>query len=149
MVDPAVADFWVSWQDDAALADEVITGADQAIAWGRERADIVFIRLGHSVGTSFTAGDVTPPEEVDPDPEPQWPPPPWPPTKPTEGWWYPPSRPTVDEVAAKARELASGQIDQAAAREWAEVMICVHPPDDTELIRALWALRGTDEPMNR
>jgi len=38
MVDPAVTDFWVSWQDDRALEDEVIRGADAAIRWGQERS---------------------------------------------------------------------------------------------------------------
>jgi hypothetical protein len=42
MVDPDNALFWVSWQDDAALEDEFVNGADAAITWGRERAS----RLG-------------------------------------------------------------------------------------------------------
>ena len=56
MVDPATAVFWVSWQDDAPLADDNVVGAEAAISWGRERADRVLIRLGHSEDTYFSAG---------------------------------------------------------------------------------------------
>ena len=53
MVDPETSRFWVSWQihdaekgEGGVLEDAEIVGADAAIAWGRERADEVFIRLG-------------------------------------------------------------------------------------------------------
>lgn len=102
------------------------------------------IRLGHSDGTYFSAGDDHPRTTED-EALPRWPPT----EPPAGGWWYPPPPPTIDEVAAKARKLDAGEIDQETAREWAEVMLIVHRPDDAELIRALWTLRGTDEPMNR
>lgn len=83
MVDPETSLFWVSWQDETA--DDVvesrddIVGAEAAIAWGRERADVVVIRLGHRGDTYFSAGDI-------PDPSM----PPWPPrTPPAEGWFTP------------------------------------------------------------
>jgi hypothetical protein len=83
MVDPARATFWASWQTgDRALEDVEIVGAEEAIAWGNERADVVYIRLGHTDGTYFSAGAA---EENDLD-EP--PPPRWPPAgPPPEGWW--------------------------------------------------------------
>ena len=49
MVDPEASRFWVSWQihdpmneEGGVLEDAEIVGADAAIAWGRERADVVF-----------------------------------------------------------------------------------------------------------
>ena len=63
LADPASSVFWASWQpnDEAArragLVENVeIVGADAAIAWGRERSDVVRIRLGHHSGTYFSAG---------------------------------------------------------------------------------------------
>ncbi len=88
MVDPAVAAFRVSWQDegDGRLLEEAeVVGAEAAIAWGRERSPLVWISLGRTVDTSFSAGDEHPwdddPEEAIPH---------WPPTEPPpEGWWHP------------------------------------------------------------
>lgn len=154
MVDPRTTDFWVSWQDNASLADEVIGGADAAIEWGRLRADKVLIRLGHSQGTYFSAGAVRPADDEDDEDDDVGVIPDWPPVEPPpDGWWYPPPVPTLADVAAKTQQVSAGELDQATAREWAEVMFCVLPPDvlgaDPDLIRALWALRGTDEPINR
>jgi hypothetical protein len=79
MVDPATAVFWVSWQDDALLENADVVGADAAIAWGRERADRILIRLGHSDGTCFSAGS----DETQDLPK-------WPPSStPPEGWFTP------------------------------------------------------------
>jgi hypothetical protein len=147
MLDPAVSDFWVSWQDRAALADDVITGAENAIAWGRERSETILIRLGHSSGTYFSAGTKLPDPSDEWLDEP-WPPPPWPPQEPPEGWWYPPPLPTLNEVAEEARKLAAGEIRQHSAREWAEVRLLAHALDEPELMRALWKLRGTDDPID-
>src|SRR5581483_12010400 len=89
MLDPRATEFWVSWQDGQLLEDDIIFGAEAAIRWGRDRSDMVLIRLGHSHGSYFSAGTKHPeaqPEEAQP-----WPPPPWPPdAPPPEGWWYPP-----------------------------------------------------------
>ncbi|HZT92523.1 MAG TPA: hypothetical protein VFA05_10840, partial [Gaiellaceae bacterium] len=68
MVDPDGADFWVSWQDEGVLEDDIFRGADAAIDWGRKRSTIVLIRLGHSRGTYFSAGAERPPVSED-DPE--------------------------------------------------------------------------------
>jgi hypothetical protein len=87
MVDPATARFWVSWQDEEAtmaIEDDDILGADAAIAWGRERADVVLIRLGHREDTYFSAG-ATYPESEDDEPMPIWPPA----GPPPEGWFTP------------------------------------------------------------
>jgi hypothetical protein len=62
MVDPETSLFWVSWENDAE--DDVgewrddIVGAEAAITWGRERADVVVIRLGHTGDTYFSAGEI-------------------------------------------------------------------------------------------
>jgi hypothetical protein len=83
MVDPKTSLFWVSWQEDAAddvieFRDDIV-GAEAAIAWGRRRADVVVIRLGHTGDTYFSAGER-------PDPSvPSWPPQ----TSPPEGWFRP------------------------------------------------------------
>jgi hypothetical protein len=55
-VDPKTAIFWSSWQDDGVLEDAEIAGADSAVAWGRARSDRVFIRLGHTEDTYYSAG---------------------------------------------------------------------------------------------
>jgi hypothetical protein len=82
LVDPEGTLFWASWQHDVeGLLDNVdIRGADAAIAWGRERASVVLIRLGSDENTFFSAGD---------EPRPELPA--WPPSAPPEGWWTPPS----------------------------------------------------------
>jgi hypothetical protein len=77
MVDPETSLFWVSWQENEPddPVDDEIRGAEAAIAWGRERADVVFIRLGHDGDTYFSAGVVHPgPDEYDDAPLPEWPP---------------------------------------------------------------------------
>jgi hypothetical protein len=78
MVDPTTSWFWVSWQDDEPIENEDVLGAEAAIAWGRERADRVAIRLGHTADTYFSAG-------IRPTGDPQWPPLRVPP----EGWFTP------------------------------------------------------------
>jgi hypothetical protein len=89
LVDPASACFWVSWQHETEglLGDVDIVGADAAIAWGRQRSEVVRIRLGDFENTYFSAGD----EHV--DDLPLWPPEGPPPggwwSPPTDGWWPP------------------------------------------------------------
>jgi hypothetical protein len=87
MVDPETSRFWVSWQihdaekgEGGVLEDAEIVGADAAIAWGRERADEVFIRLGDTGDTDFSAGAV-----AGDDPIPRWPPS----GPPSDGWFHP------------------------------------------------------------
>ena len=87
MVDPTVARFWASWQDDAldgpaALLEDVdLESADAAIAWGWARAEIVLIRLGHRGDTYFSAGSSQPQD----DSMSAWPPA----SPPPDGWWSP------------------------------------------------------------
>ena len=47
MADPATSTFWASWQhhDDGLLGDADVVGAEAAITWGRERAQVIRIRL--------------------------------------------------------------------------------------------------------
>jgi hypothetical protein len=86
MVDPETSTFWASWQnDERALEDVDIVGAENAIAWGRERADVVMIRLGHRGDTYFSAGAVYDPDDSDEPPHPAWPP-----LGPPPGGWYTP-----------------------------------------------------------
>lgn len=86
MVDPETATFWASWQTgEEALEDVDIVGAENAIGWGRERADVVYIRLGHRGDTYFSAGDSEEEGDFD-DP----PPPRWPPAGPPSGGWFEP-----------------------------------------------------------
>jgi hypothetical protein len=82
MVDPQRSVFLLSWQDwdDKAKRGELIesggeiTGAEAAIAWGRERCDRVLIRLGHTDDTHFSAGDVHLTRGQDGWAYPTWPP---------------------------------------------------------------------------
>jgi hypothetical protein len=82
LVDPIGTLFWASWKHDeeGLLGDADIRGAEAAIAWGRERAKVVLIRLGKYENTYFSAGD-----------EPLRDMPSWPPSVPPAGWWTPPS----------------------------------------------------------
>lgn len=84
MVDPVNTAFWASWESDAHLENVHVLGAAEAMAWGRQRANRVLIRLGHTSESYFCAGD-------EPDNDlPRWPPAP----APAEGWWS-----AVDPVA--------------------------------------------------
>src|SRR5512133_3332565 len=77
MVDPATARFWVSWQDDDlddAIEKDDILGAESAVAWGRERTDVVLIRLGHRSDTYYSAGAVHEEPEDEEERLPIWPP---------------------------------------------------------------------------
>jgi len=97
MVDPSAFVFSVVWEDwdESTQEGELIdhgemTGAEAAIAWGRERSDIVLIRLAHSEEYYFSAGRVQPPDRAYP---------PWPPSEaPPAGWWTP----SDEAVAAEA-----------------------------------------------
>ena len=82
LVDPDRTRFWVSWQHETEglLGDVDIVGAEAAIEWGRERSEVIRIRLGSYANTYFSAGD----ERVDDLPL-------WPPEEPSPGeWWSPP-----------------------------------------------------------
>jgi hypothetical protein len=81
LVDSSTTLFWVSWQhdDEGVLADLDVVGADAAIAWARERADSVYVRLGSSEQTYFSAGGHRSAEML-----------PWPPETPAQGWWTAP-----------------------------------------------------------
>jgi hypothetical protein len=90
MVEPASSLFWVSWQawDEAKgrqehFENDLIVGAEPAIRWGRDRAEVVLIRLGT---TYFSAGD----RVLSEDPWDGTPLPPWPPAEPPEGWFVMP-----------------------------------------------------------
>jgi hypothetical protein len=95
MVDPAITCFWASWQEVDPGENVDIVGAEAAIEWGRQRSDVVRIRLGDSENTYFSAGD----KHVDDLPL-------WPPEVPPGGWWTPPPggwRPPVDTTADRFR----------------------------------------------
>ena len=77
MVDPANTAFWASWEYKGNMEDVHVLGAAEAIAWGRQRASRVLIRLGHTRESYFSAGD-----ESD-DGLPRWPPA----SAPSAGWW--------------------------------------------------------------
>jgi hypothetical protein len=112
LVDPEAAELWVSWQDDDPLQDEVVHGASAAVAWGRERSDVVMIRLGHHEGSYLSAGDRHPADE---EGVPHWPPV----EPPPEGWWMPPPIPTLEDVAAVVEQVERGDLDAAEAAAWA------------------------------
>jgi hypothetical protein len=85
MVNPETALFSASWQTPEQVLEDVdIVGAEAAIAWGQERADVVLIRLGHRGDTYFSAGSIHKEYLADPDePMPIWPPS----GPPPEGWF--------------------------------------------------------------
>ena len=115
MIDPRTGRFWASWQDEdvmCSLGDPDFDGAEAAIVWGRERAGEVYILLGHTDDTSFSAGSVHPQGEG------AWPI--WPPAAPPPGgWWAPPAAPTREDVRAVVAEVARGERSAQAAAAWA------------------------------
>jgi hypothetical protein len=119
MVDPAGSRFWASWQDegeDDALEHVEIEGAEAAIAWGRERASVVWIRLGHRGDTYFSAGDEHLAfDEPGDEPVPSWPPA----APPQEGWWSPLQSPTRAEVQRVVDEVAKGERSEKSGAGWA------------------------------
>jgi len=115
LVDPEMSAFYVSWQESDTdtrrgelLEDAgVITGAETAIAWGRERSDRVLIRLSHSDQGQFSAGRVQLTESKGGGREfPAWPPI----SPPPDGWWTP-----SDEAAAWEEAVASARREAAGA----------------------------------
>jgi len=136
MIEPYGAAFWVSWQNDHALEDAVVTGADAAVRWGRERTAVVMIRLGHIEASYFSAGDEHPAKDV----------PEWPPSRPpAEGWWQPPPPPTHDEVRDVATRVERHDLTATDAGAWAEERLQVHASylaeQDMEAFRMLCSLR--------
>lgn len=117
MIDPDTGLFWASWQDEsepAALEDVELVGAEAAIAWDRERSEIVYIRLGHRGDTYFFAGSGVQPESDD-EPVPVWPPTGAPPG----GWWEPPTVPSLAEIEGVAAEVEAGTRSAKDAALWA------------------------------
>jgi hypothetical protein len=125
MVDPAHSRFWVSWQAEDKneetydlLEHAEIDGADPAIAWGRQRASVVWIRLGHRGDTYFSAGEHHADDDTDNEPVPHWPPA----GPPAGGWWTPPEPPpppTRADGLAVIAELANGTRSEESAAAWA------------------------------
>jgi hypothetical protein len=115
MIDPVTGMFWASWQDEsAALEDIELVGAEAAIAWGRERSQIVYIRLGHRGDTYFFAGSGVQPKSDD-EPLPVWPPA----EPPPGGWWEPPKCPSLAEIQSIAAEVEAGARSAENAAGWA------------------------------
>ena len=97
---------------------EQIIGGEAAIIWGRERADVVLIRLGHSGDTYFSAGEHRAHKESMPL---------WPPRKPPpEGWYQPrPNEPSDAELTDDVH--ARDNVGSVAPMIWAQGL---HLPDD-------------------
>jgi hypothetical protein len=145
-LDPEASLFGASWQDDYRELDSLdyVTAAS-AIAWGRDRAQTVLIRLGGSIDDYFTAGDRRPhddsPEEPDiPD---------WPPTRPPKGgWWQLPPFPSLAEVEETSARVRGGELTEDDGRLWAEERFAALPEldhePDVQILRALAELRGYD-----
>ena len=91
MVDPDNSMFVASWQHGGLLEHTQITGAEAAIAWGRERSERVLIRLGHGTDTYFSAGDREHGEF------PPWPPP----RRAASDWWSPSDAPHEESVSGR------------------------------------------------
>lgn len=122
MTNPDSSPFWVSWQDndeggEGPLEDDHVTGAEAAIAWGRERSRVVWIRLGHSDDTYFSAGDDHPADHGgEHERVPHWPPK----ALPERGWWRVPPFPTLAEVDDVAARVRRGELAEEEARRWAQ-----------------------------
>ena len=83
LIDPESGRFVASLQGPDRVLEEIETkGAEAAILWGRSRAGVVIIRMGHRGDSWFSAGDVLAYDEDEPLP-------PWPPDPPPQGWWAP------------------------------------------------------------
>ena len=98
--------FGASWQDDERELDRLdYVCANTAVAWGRDRARIVLIRLGHRVDDYFTAGDLRPEDDSPKEPHlPDWPPA----RAPDAGWWHLPPFPSLVEVEQTAARVRAG-----------------------------------------
>jgi hypothetical protein len=111
-VDAVSTTFWVSWQawDDGhqrgeMLEDDDVSGAEAAIAWGRERSDRVLIRLSHDRDSQFSAGVVDLTERTDGTGRPY---PRWPPASGVEAGWTP-----QDEAAAQAALIEAARAQRS------------------------------------
>jgi hypothetical protein len=91
MVDSDNSLFVATCQQNGPLDHTEIASAEAALAWGRERAERIVIRLGHTEDTYFTAGDKQKASFT------RWPPA----APPVAGWWSP--------GAAGQGEPASGE----------------------------------------
>jgi hypothetical protein len=113
MIDPRVGRFSASWQDEDAeglVEDVELDGGEAAIAWGRQRSDTVYIRLGRTEDTYVSAGSVHRDATL----------PVWPPSAvPPGGWWVVPDPPTLAEIQAVAAEVAGGERSTENAVRWA------------------------------
>ena len=83
---------WEAWCDKGGggLEGPKFRSVDEAIAWGREHADVVLVRLGTEIDAAYSAGSVHAAERAD---RTGWAFPPWPPSSwpdyngpPEEGW---------------------------------------------------------------
>jgi hypothetical protein len=83
---------WVASTGRTTAKDEEATfeNVDDAIAWGRERAGLVLVRLGADIEACYSAGERAATEFIDGS---GWPFPPWPPASwpnydgpPEPGW---------------------------------------------------------------
>jgi hypothetical protein len=145
MVDPSSSEFNVSWQDEGEswpLEDALVRGAEAAIAWGRERSAVVWIRLGNRGDTYFSAGAEHP---ADDDPEevvPHWPPA----GPPADGWWSLPPMPTLADIEAIAAAVRAKSMTEEAAARWADerlsALVRWGVTPDRGLMQALVDLRG-------
>ena len=115
MVSPE-SEFYASWQDDdedADIEDAVFDNAEEAIAWGRARSDVVLIRLGSTGDTYFSAGSVLVSDDEGPLP-------PWPPDVPSRGWWTAGSDPEGRADAAWENDQPRSWSNEPEIRGWAE-----------------------------
>jgi hypothetical protein len=141
MVDPALARFEASWQDeshpDGVLEIAEFEGAEAAVAWARERSDVVWIRLGNTGDTYFSAGEEHPEEPGSP-PFPRWPPS----VPPPGGWWRSPPKPTFEEVEAVLRRLRAGDLSADEADAWARERLHqeYEPPIEGSTLRVMATL---------
>jgi len=72
---------WLATHEHGDLHEEVeFDEIEEAIAWGRERAEIVLVRLGTTRDTCYSAGAIRAHESLDGSGEalPPWPPDNWP-----------------------------------------------------------------------
>lgn len=123
MANPADSRFEASWQSDEGLHDGITAeGAEAAIAWGRARARIVWIRLGHTSDTYFSAGEIHPHDDRD-EQTPHWPPA----HPPDEGWWHRPPRASLADAQAVAAAVAAGTTSPVTASELADLQLFIYP----------------------
>lgn len=120
--------FDASWQDQSSrdvLAEAAFSDVTSAIEWARVRASVVYVRLGSSGDTVYSAGEHAAQDDDGVLPT-------WPPQEPLSGWWEPPAAPTVSQIDAVRAALTAGTMTSDEAANWAREQLWIALESDAD-----------------